>query len=167
MITTQDPQVFAAAAPDDDDRDDTGAALSPSEREHDDHLHELCEQLAQWSRTRRLFGSPKLPPSILGQLGKRTRPLRDAPDAECAADLAALWVAVQIFPLDQLDRQIFELHYLHRVTNIKNASAALGIGRQHWYTLLREFRRKAYIASHAILFANESAAARLPNFLPK
>lgn len=160
MTTTIAPARLAAPATESDEIDE----CSPSDRTSDDHLDDLCERLAHWSRTRRLFGTPKLPPSILGQLGKRTRPMREPPDADCAPQLAALWVAVQTVPADRLDRVVFELHYFQRITNKKLAAAALGIGRQRWYTLLRDFRREVYIVSKAIQHANEVAATQLPNW---
>jgi hypothetical protein len=123
---------------------------------HDAHLDALCEQLAWWLATRRFYGGPRAPVSLLGKLGKRTRPLRPGgPDAACSAELSALHIAMVAQPADALDRVVFELNYLHRVRNVKVAASALGIGRQHWYTLLREFRQRIFNASREILAANE------------
>lgn len=161
MINTAEdlpPLRIASVADDGREEDDdvgeepteTGATLDLARR--DAHLAALCEQLAWWIQTRRFFGSPRAPVSLLGKLGKRTRPLLPGgPDADCSAELSALYIALIAQPADALDRVVFELHYLHRVANIKAASAAVGIGRQHWYTLLREFRRRIFIASREIL----------------
>lgn len=154
----EDPPPLRIASVADDGREEedgeepteTGATLDLARR--DAHLAALCEQLAWWIQTRRFFGSPRAPVSLLGKLGKRTRPLLPGgPDAECSAELNALYIALIAQPADALDRVVFELHYLHRVANVKAASAAVGIGRQHWYTLLREFRRRIFIASREIL----------------
>jgi hypothetical protein len=67
--------------------------------------------------------------------------------------------------LEVLDtaRIVFELHYLHRPKSIKQAAAALGISRSHWYELLTEFRGRVYRAHTAILADNLAAAAALPH----
>jgi len=127
-----------------------------------DPLDMLCEQLAHWRATRKYYARASVPPSLLGRLQKRTRPLRaGGPDARCSAELAALHVALLSQPEDALARRVFELHYFHRVANVKAAAAALGIGRQHWYTLLRSFRQQLHDASLRILQANEEELARL------
>lgn len=139
---------------------------APIDRVREDaHLDAMCEQLAWWLHTRRYYGAPRAPVSLLGKLGKRTRPLRPGggPDADCSAALSALYIALVAQPADALDRLVFELHYLHRVSNVKIAAGALGVGRQHWYTLLREFRRRIFAASREILVMNEAAAERLPH----
>lgn len=130
----------------------------------DARLDELCERLARWVYSRRLWGAPRPRPDMqIGKLVKRTRALRpELPDAPCSAEMAALWVALCAQPADAIDRVVFELHYLHRVSNVKAASAAVGIGRAHWYRLLRDFRRRIYAASRDILDANLDAAAALP-----
>lgn len=121
----------------------------------DDRLDDLCERLVWWCRTRRFYGRSSMPPSLLGRLAKRTRPLRPGgPDAGCSAQMAALYVALIGQPADALDRKVFELHYFHRVGNVKAAAAALGIGRAHWYRLLGDFRRRIYAASEEILEFN-------------
>ncbi len=130
--------------------------------DEDDPLDALCEQLAHWRATRRYYARPSVPPSLLGRLQKRVRPMRPGgPDARCSAELAALHVALLSQPEDALARKVFELHYFHRVGNVKAAAAALGIGRQHWYTLLRSFRQQLHEASLRILQANEEELARL------
>lgn len=150
-----DPTTFAAPAPLDDapglDLDD----LDERPEVSDDHLDELCERLVHWCRTRRFYGRQRLPPSILGRLGKRTRPLRPPPDAACNAELAALYLAMLGQPADALDRQVFELHYFGQIRFVKTAAEALGVSRQHWYRLLRGFRRRIYAASREILARND------------
>lgn len=149
-----EPLTLAAPAPIDDAED--GAIT-----DHDTYLHQLCEQWAHWCWSRRFYAKPSMPASLLGNLQKRTRPPGQpgGPDAIASAELLAFHLAVLGQPADALDRQVFELHYLHRVKNVKTAAAAVGIGRQHWYTLLREFRRRAHAASHDILEHNSGGAS--------
>ena len=102
-----------------------------------------------------------MPPSLLGRLQKRPSAPHREPDARCSAELAALHVALLSQPEDSIARRVFELHYFHRVGNVKAAAAALGIGRQHWYTLLREFRSQLHQASLRILQTNEAELAAI------
>lgn len=129
----------------------------------DAHLDELCERLAWWATTRRLWGAPPPRPNMqIGKLVKRTRPLRaEPPDAACYPELAALWIALVAQPATSIDRVVFELHYLHRVGNVKLAAHVVGIGRQHWYTLLRDFRRRIYAGSRDVLTKNLADASRI------
>jgi hypothetical protein len=121
-------------------------------------LHDLCERLAWWIGTRRLYGAPRVSPSIMAKLRSPMRVTRSyaGSDTETNMELAALYIALVAQPADALDRRVFELHYLHRVKNIKAMAAELGIGRQHWYTLLSGFRRRIYVAARQIVDANES-----------
>lgn len=158
---------FAAPASIDDDDDDelepaVAQQLLQLEKGSDGHLDAMCEQLVHWCLTRRYYAKSSLPVSLLGKLGKRTRPARPGgPDADCNAELAALYLAFLSQPGDAIDRQVFVLHYFVGVRNVKVAAAELRIGRQHWYTLLREFRRRIYAASQGILDANERALAEM------
>jgi hypothetical protein len=151
---------LAAPAPgcNDDDEVDTSDAT-------DSHLHEFCEQWSAWCRTRRFYGKPSLPASLLGKLTSKTRATANygGPDAIASAQLAAFHLAVLGQPAEALDRQVFELHYLWRVKNVKAAAAQIGIGRQHWYTLVKEFRQRAYSASQDILSSNLEAGQMLPS----
>jgi hypothetical protein len=158
-------------------------ATDATDADHEDHpveqsesryLDELCEDLSRWAATRKLYGAPRGPVSLLGQLAKRTRPLRSGggPDAANSAFMAAMWIAYTAQPRTDAhgepckDRLVFELHYLHRVTSIKTSAAAIGIGRQHWYTLLADFRRRIHAAAHDIAAANEQARAALASSAP-
>lgn len=159
---------FAAPASIDDDEDELEPAdaqqLLQMEKGSDGHLDAMCEQLVHWCLTRRYYAKSSLPVSLLGKLGKRTRPARPGgPDANCNAELAALYLAFLLQPPEAIDRQVFVLHYFIGVRNVKAAAADLGIGRQHWYTLLREFRRRIYRDSQRVLDANEKALAELPH----
>lgn len=160
------PQVLAAPAPAaEDNGPDSIEALFPESpgAVSDDHLDELCEQLVWWCRTRRLYGSPRLPSvNALGRMRLPTRPLRPQRDVECSAELAALYIALSAQPIEALDRQVFELHYFARVGNVKVVAAMLQIGRQHWYTLLKQFRRRIFVASRDILAINQAALRDLP-----
>jgi hypothetical protein len=129
----------------------------------DQTLHELCEAWSAWCRTRRFFGRPSMPASLLGKLTSRTRVASQpgGPNAPCNAQLAALHLAVLGQPADALDRQVFELHYLWRVRNVKAAASAVGISRQHWYRLVRDFRARVAAAGREIQQDNETQGAEL------
>jgi hypothetical protein len=145
---------FAAPAPIDEIDDDTDDAAS-------DPLHEISERWACWIRTRRFYVAPSLPPSILGKLRAPTGRGGDGPDAVVSAELAAFNEAVESQPLDSIDRQVFELHYRHRVKPIKTFAAALGISRKHWYTVLRSFEQRCCAAAGEIQARNEAARSQL------
>lgn len=161
MSSEKAPRLAAPAPVRDDDEDhaiEAGAAGA------DRNLHEFCEDWAYWCRTRRFFGPPDRGSCLLGRLSGQSRPVRaGGPDGACSADLAAFHLAVLAQPRDALDRRVFEMHYLARVRNIKAAAAQMSIGRQHWYTLVADFRSRAYTASLEILRANHAAAAVLPH----
>lgn len=144
---------------------DAAEEVGREELDADQALNELCVAWASWCRTRRFFGPAPLLGPTLGKLSSAVpATFRDGgPDAPCRAELAAIHLAVIAQPADELGRQVFELHYLWRVRNVKAASAQLGISRQHWYRLLRSFRRRVHTASLAILHANEEALRALPN----
>lgn len=158
MTTSNRPQRLAAPAPGNDadetlddqatDGDGSEALDGPSDAE----LHALCERWARWCQTRRYYGRNSLPPSILGRLTSpgTGRSIDGGPDAECSAELAAFHLAVLAQPSGKA-RQVFELHYLHRVRNVKVAAHQLHVSRRHWYRLLNDFRRAAYTASVPIL----------------
>jgi hypothetical protein len=158
--TAQTPHAFAHVDADSPDDDAGGEGIDNAS---DAHLDELCERLAWWIHTRRFYGGPRGPVSLLGKLRTATRPLKPGggPDPACAPELAALYIALRAQPSNDLGRVVFELHYLTRVKVVKAAAAELGIGRQHWYTLLRGFRRRLYAASREILAANQAALREL------
>lgn len=136
---------LAAAAP--GDEGDSTPDLDAEQRDLDD----LCERWVAWKATRRLYGPPPTMGSVLGQLsGTRTRPIQQGgPDAFCSAELAALHLAYTCQP-DALDKRVFDLYYVHRISPIKAAAAALGIGRQHFYTVLADFRKRIHTAAMAL-----------------
>lgn len=140
------PRRLAAPAPADRESADDGEVPDR------DHLHAFAEGWATWARSRRLYGAPRYAKASLNKLAVRAGlgPVADGPDAPCSAEYAAFQVAISAQP-DSLSRTVFELHYHWRVRNIKTAARELGIGRQHWYTLLRQFRERAWTASRAVL----------------
>lgn len=162
---TLPPPRLAAPAPTcaDDDADDVvGDKLLADQAEQ----HRLCEAWAAWCRTRRFYGRPGLSASTLGRLTSSTRATGGGgPNAIASAELSALHLAVISQPADALDRQVFELHYLWRVRNVKAAAAELGIGRAHWYRLVAQFRQRVWTASREILESNLGTAALLPHYL--
>ncbi|HMQ71417.1 MAG TPA: hypothetical protein PKD25_02775 [Rubrivivax sp.] len=150
------PRRLAAPAPplrDDDDRAD-----EPAQTQRDRDLHAVCEAWVRWRHSRRLYGPPSNMPSLLGRLTTRSLAARapGGPDAPCSAELYAFHAAYLAQPEDSLDRQVFELHYWHRVKPIKTAAAALGISRKHWYVLLGAFRARVY--GEAARLAEQDAA---------
>lgn len=130
-----------------------------------DPLQELCEAWAGWVRTRRFYKPPSLPPSILGRLTSKS-PTRTGtgPEAWNSAELSALNEAIEAEPIEAIDRQVFELHYRHRVKGIKIFAAALGISRSHWYNLLRSFEQRVHAASLEIRERNEAARQALRSY---
>jgi hypothetical protein len=133
-----------APAPDDD--------VDPEASDEQRDLDQLCERWVAWKATRRFYGPSPNMGSILGQLsGTRTRPLRtDGPNAACSAELAAFHLAYTCQP-DALDKQVFDLYYVHRVAPVKVAASALRISRKHFYSVLGDFRKRLYSASQSIL----------------
>lgn len=148
MNTTDErPRQLAAPAPASSEECDEDVTTEPIDSE----LHALCERWAHWCETRRFYGPNSAPVSLLGKLREKGsgRSTSGGPDAVASAELAAFHLAVLAQPEGKA-KVVFQLHYLHRVRNIKQAAAALGIGRQRWYTLLRDFRRQAHAASQSI-----------------
>lgn len=139
--------------------------LSARQLLEDAQLDQLCEVWAHWNRTRGYYGPPPLGASVLGKLQKRAPMLRSpgGPDAECSAGILALHLAILAQPADSIDSRVFRLHYEYRVKKIKVAASLLRISRQHWYRLLREYRRRVYAASLHILHANLDERERLPS----
>ena len=96
-----------------------------------------------------------------------TKPVRpNGPDAANSPEIMALHLAYLGQP-DALDRRVFELYYVHRIRPIKRAADALEISRRHFYTVLRDFRRRLRMASKGILAGNEAARDALPHFVPE
>lgn len=143
-----DPEALrlAATAPTPDD--DVDPEASDEQRD----LDQLCERWVAWKATRRFYGPSPNMGSILGQLsGTRTSPLRtDGPNAACSAELAAFHLAYTCQP-DALDKQVFDLYYVHRVAPVKVAASALKISRKHFYSVLGDFRKRLYCAAQSIL----------------
>lgn len=153
-------QRLAATAPQGEEEDTSAAAELQAQPE----LNELCEDWAAWCRTRRFYVRPSLPPSILGRLRSKSAGSRNGgPDAVTSAALLAFHLAVLGQPAEALDRKAFELHYFWSVRNVKAAAQELGISRQHWYRLVRDFRERAYRVSQEILALNLSQAEQLPS----
>ncbi|MBN9411351.1 MAG: hypothetical protein J0H69_19575 [Burkholderiales bacterium] len=86
-------------------------------------------------------------------------------DAATSAELAAFHIAYLCQP-DALDKQVFDLYYVHRVKPIKAAATALGISRKHFYSVLSEFRRRVHAAAQAVQGENETARDALPHYVP-
>lgn len=129
---------------------------------------DMCRRWAAWSRTRRYIGPPPIGAGILGKLTKKgTGTSRGGPpDVLLSAELQALNLAIAAQPNDTA-RQVFELHYVHSVANIKQAADVLGISRATWYRYLADFRSRIYAAHARILAENEVAREALPSEVQK
>lgn len=163
------PQRLAAPAPlrtesehTQDDAEATAVAQAATEAEVS--IDDLCWSWVHWTRTRRLFGKPSAPVSLLGRLRSRSpsRPSTGGPDAACSAELSAFHLAYLAQPISTA-RHVFDMHYLQGVRDIKTAAAGLGIGRQHWYTLLRQFRGAVHQSSLHIRALTETQRQALPS----
>lgn len=155
------PKTFSAPAPDRPE-DDDAPPLTEAETIEIAAQDELFEAYGHWCRTRNFFGPPPVAGSVLGRLQKRKRTSSGGPpDAACSAMLAALHIAVVAQPADGLDRKVFQLHYLYSVASVKQAAAALGVSRNHWYRLLRSFRARVVSTANSIMNENLAAADRL------
>ena len=137
---------LAAPAPQSQEADE-----APPQTGEQRDLDALCERWVRWRATRRLFGPPTGMGNVLGNLRARSRPIKSGgPDAICSAELAAFHIAYTCQP-DALDKQVFDAYYVYRITPIKRAADALGIGRQHFYTVLADFRKRVHSAAMSIL----------------
>jgi hypothetical protein len=140
---------------------DEGPDTPPAE---DVDLHDLFEAWSRWSRTRRYFAPPPPAGTILGRLSSKTRAFSSGPpDAECNMDLAALHLAILGQPRDALDTQVFWAYYGERTSHIKRSAEALGIGRAHFYRLLKAFCTRVRAVSLDIAQHNRTARQALPN----
>lgn len=139
-----EPTRFAATAKPED-------AQAPALSDLDRDIAAECERWVRWCYTRRLYGPKPLSSSVLGRLtGVSMRALSgDCPNAICSAQLAAFHVAYTCQP-DALDKRVFDLYYVHRLKPVKAVAAALGIGRPHFYTLLRDFSRRVHAAAQEL-----------------
>lgn len=150
---------LAAPAPGSDDQE-------PAATAEDGDLDDLCERWVSWCSTRRFYAPAPNYVNILGQMSGTTKPVRpNGPDAANSPEIMALHLAYLGQP-DALDKRVFELYYVHRIRPIKRAADALQISRRHFYTVLRDFRRRLRMASKGILAGNEAARDALPHFTP-
>jgi len=155
------PMSSAAPAGADAENEDI-SGLTDQQLRNDELINQVCEAWAHWSRTRRFYGPPPLAASVLGKLQKRTGTLRPQDmEVPCSASLLAMHMAIVAQPPEGIDAKVFRLHYEYRVKNVKAAAGVMGISRQHWYRLLREFRRRVYAASREILQTAENERAEL------
>lgn len=135
--------------------------------QQDSDLDDLCERWVSWCSTRRFYAPAPKYASILGQMSGNTKPVRPGgPDAANSPELMALHLAYLGQP-DALDKRVFELYYVHRIRPIKRAADALEISRKHFYTVLRDFRRRLRMASNGILAGNEAARDALSHYVPE
>lgn len=157
------PTTFAAAAPPPDDLAERESL--PDDTQQDTELDYLCLEWAAWCRTRRFYGPAPVSGTVLGKLSSKISPRRRTEHAgpACRMDLAALHLAISAQP-NAIDKQVFWLAYVHNASPIKQAAYALSISRQHWYRLLRDFRRRVWAAAREIQSAEEAARDALPHY---
>lgn len=131
------------------DTEQPGEAVVRSLDERDRDLDALCEGWVSWCRSRRLYWPAPVHASEIARRGGGTRPLRSDADVSIRTEsMAAFHIAYTCQP-NSLDKQVFDLYYVARVTPVKAAAAALGIGRSHFYRVLEEFRRRVDSAARA------------------
>ncbi len=162
MNTANQIEALKVASVADDGLDDVAGAGEPEAVDTGDGVIDMwCEHLAWWVHTRKLYGAPRGPISLLGQLAGTRALVRPQAgrDAACSPFLAALYVAMT--QEEGRDRQIFETHYFTRVRNIKVAADQLSIARQSWYVILNRVRARIYARAVEIQRANEEEAAAL------
>lgn len=155
-----DTEALRLAAPAPGDDRDTAATSE------DTDLDDLCERWVSWCSTRRFYAPSPAYVSILGQMSGTSKPVRPGgPDAANSPELMALHLAYLGQP-DALDKRVFDLYYVHRIRPIKLSADALEISRKHFYTVLRDFRRRLRMAANGILAGNDAARDALPHFVP-
>ena len=138
--------------------DDDSMALDARDRD----LDALCENWVYWCRERRLYWPAPKEGAEIVRRGGGTRPLRKCGDVSITtASMAAFHIAYTCQP-DSLDKQAFDLYYVARVTPVKAAAAALGIGRSHFYRVLVEFRRRLNLAARAFEQNGGQVASLVP-----
>lgn len=158
------PKRFAAPAPLDTDLPSEEAQDTQPPGAEDADLHALFEAWSRWSRTRRFYAPAPPSGTILGKLSSKTRAFTSGPpDAECNMDLAALHLAILGQPRDALDTLVFWAYYGERAANIKRTADALGIGRAHFYRLLKAFCTRVRAVSQDIAQHNRAQRAALPH----
>ena len=116
------------------------------------HIDEMCWEWARWEVTRKFYGVPPPPSSVLAQFGRdriRSTAPGQGPNAVASAVLQRFHQA--IVSADDFVRAAFEGYYLHRVRPIKKLAAMLvddlhpnGVDRTHVYYLRSQLARKAY-----------------------
>ena len=152
---------LAAPAPGHADDQEPGTTIEDSD------LDDLCERWVSWCSTRRFYAPAPNYVNILGQMSGTTKPVRPGgPDAANSPEIMALHLADLGQP-HTLDSPELELTHAHRTRPIKRAADALEISRRHFYTVLRDFRRRLRMASKGILAGNEAARDALPHFVPE
>lgn len=115
----------------------------------DRDLDMLCERWVSWRRARGLNWPAPIHAVDIVRRGGGTRPLdASAEVSRHAVSMAAFHIAYTCQP-NSLEKQVFDLYYVARVTPVKSAASALGIGRAHFYRLLTEFRRRVDLAARA------------------
>ena len=111
------------------------------------HIDELAVEWARWVRTRKFYGRPPQPDSLLAQFGKdriRSTAPDNGPNAPASAVLAKFHQAVMAGDDDDIARAAFEGYYLYRVRPIKRLAVMLHCDRTHVYYLRAQYARRAY-----------------------
>lgn len=134
-------RVAAPAPP----RREESAAEQYHRRALEPHIDQMAAEWAWWAITRKYYGRPPSPASILAQFGKlqirSTAPDR-GPNALASAVLARFHQAV--VSEESLARWAFEGYYLYRIRPIKKLAHLLACDRTHVYWLRNQYARNCY-----------------------
>lgn len=143
---------LASPAPGQADADDDLSAPATIDADH--NLDQLCEHWVHWRRTRRYYAPPPTYINLLGQMTRTSRPLHTGgPNAPASAKMMA-WHLAWMGQPDALDKRVFDLYYVHRIRPVKRAAVALAISRQHFYAVLRDFRRRLHLTDRPKIAPN-------------
>lgn len=110
------------------------------------HVDQMAADWAHWAVTRKYYGRPPQPESILAQFGKfhlRSTDPTSGPNSYTSAVLARYHQAV--ISEESIARAAFEGFYLHRIRPIKKLAAMLHVDRTHVYWLRNQYARRAYL----------------------
>ena len=120
-------------------------AETTARRALEPHIDELAWEWARWAVTRKYYGRPPQPSSVLAQFGRdriRSTAPDQGPNAAASSVLAKFHLAV--ISGEELPRLAFEGYYLVRVRPIKKLAALLHVDRTHVYYLRSQYARRAY-----------------------
>lgn len=101
-----------------------------------------CQEWAFWVSTRHIYGPSKRLQSVLGQLRTSKATAIECPRVMAGGILPHFHLAS--LSLSEREQAVLALYYVHRARPIKRVADLLGIGRQHFYVVLRKAATTAY-----------------------